>query len=82
MRTSWRRLPPKGNQLESWKEAFVATNTAPNEFTVECLYEDVSSGHGQSVDDATDDFLENIRLRIGTLTEMLQFCATNKPRGK
>lgn len=83
MRTSWRRLPPKGNKLTSWAEAYVChapTDTKDSPCTIQCLYEDVSPGEGETLQAAKDDFLENIRLKITELTEMLEFCAKNNPR--
>lgn len=85
MRTSWRRLPPKGNTLTSWKEAYHTSksrNERPQEQAVEvsCLYEDVTPGYGESIEDAKDDYLENVRLKISELTEMLEFCAKSDPR--
>lgn len=84
MRTSWRRLPAKGNKLTSWKEAYrssdVGNKTNP-ELTcqVYCLYEDIPSGEGPTPQAAKDDFLENIRFKITELTEMLEYCAKNEP---
>lgn len=79
MRTSWRRLPHKGNTMTSWKEAY-QTRTNPGSVTVDVLYEDVTAGVGDSLEEAKDDFLENIRLKITELSEMLEYCAKNQPR--
>ncbi len=82
MRTSWKRLPPKGNQLTSWTEAYQVKPTVYTDgekLTVQCLYEDVTEGVGDTLIEAKNDYLENIRLKIGELTEMLEFCAKNTP---
>jgi hypothetical protein len=82
MRTSWRRQPPKGNTLTSWQAAYQIRKSPAlePEFYVECLYEDVSPGIGATESAAKADFLENIRLKITELTEMLEFCAKSDPR--
>ena len=83
MRTSWKRLPPKGNTLTSWTEAYRASNDGKEKeqsIEVTVLYEDVPTGYGSTVKEAKDDFLENIRLKIGELTEMLEFCSKNEPK--
>ncbi len=81
MRTSWRRKEPLGNTLTSWKEAYRAQPTENKAgFVTHCLYEDVSGGTGDTLDESKQDFLDNIRLRIAELTDMLQFCAENQPR--
>ena len=53
---------------------------AGNSIEVSCLYESVSPGQGATVEEAKDDFLENIRLQIMELTEMLEFCSKNLPK--
>jgi hypothetical protein len=83
MRTSWRRLPPKGNKLTSWQEAYRTINDGKEKHQsqeVFCLYEDVTPGYGETLDEAKNDFLENIRLKITELTEMLEYCAKNEPK--
>jgi hypothetical protein len=80
MRTSWRRQPLKGNNLTSWTEAYRVVNDGKQSIEVLCLYEDVSPGYGESVQEAKNDYLENIRLKIMELTEMLEFCAKNEPK--
>jgi hypothetical protein len=82
MRTSWKRLPPKGNTLTSWKEAYRRIDEVDGTVAVLCLYEDVGAGNGPNLIEAKDDFLENIRFRIAELSEMLEFCAKNDPRGQ
>jgi len=49
-------------------------------FITECLYETVTPGVGDTPDESKDDFLENIRLKITELTEMLEFCSKNQPQ--
>lgn len=67
--------------MTSWAEAYRASlGPANHSYSVECLYEDVSAGIGDTLQDAKDDFLENIRGRITELSEMLEFCAKNEPR--
>jgi hypothetical protein len=76
-------MPTKGNKTTSWKEAYIALhddNDKEAPFEVSCLYEDVSEGEGSTLEEAKADFCENIRLKIQELTEMLEFCALNKPR--
>jgi hypothetical protein len=79
MRTSWKRLPPKGNTLTSWAEAYRITVDEKG-YDVSCLYEDVGAGQGVTAEEAKADFLENIRFRISELTEMLEYCATREPK--
>ena len=83
MRTSWRRQPIDGNfNLTSWKGSFVALDDQKNKensIEVTCLYEDITPGYGQTIDEAKADFLENIRLKISELSDMLEFCAKNQP---
>lgn len=84
MRTSWRRQTPKGNTLTSWKEAYIHFDPEPGHseplYEVSCLYEDVSPGEGPTLEEAKDDFLENIRMKITELSELLEYCAKHKPR--
>jgi hypothetical protein len=79
MRTSWRRKEPVGNTMTSWTEAYRITVDEKG-YDVSCLYEDVGAGQGVTAEEAKADFLDNIRLRIHELTEMLTFCAVNEPR--
>lgn len=82
MRTSWRRQPSKGNKLTSWKEAYIAlyaSDDSESPYEVSCLYEDVTEGQGKTLEEAKDDFLDNIRLKITELTEMLEYCAKSEP---
>jgi hypothetical protein len=72
-------MEPKGNTLTSWTEAY-RISVSEKGYDVGCLYEDVSSGQGVTAEEAKDDFLDNIRLRITELAEMLEFCAKSQPR--
>lgn len=74
-------MESKGNTLTSWTEAYRCRPTADKSgFETFCLYEEVSAGSGDTPEEAKQDFLENIRLRIQELTNMLQFCAERDPR--
>ncbi len=75
-------MPPKGNTLTSWKEAYRRIDEVDASVSVLCLYEDVGAGCGPTVAEAKDDFLENIRFRIAELSEMLEFCAKNEPKAQ
>lgn len=69
--------------MTSWKEAYTYINDGKEKyqsFEVTCRYEDVPTGYGATVDEAKDDFLENLRLKIGELTEMLEYCAKSTPK--
>jgi len=71
----------KGNTKTSWKEAYRAQATPDKTgFTVQCLYEDVGAGTGDTLEESKLDFLDNIRSRITELTEMLEYCALNEPK--
>lgn len=80
MRESWRRRPAKGNKLTSWAEAYRTDKNQDGTFSVRCLYENVSAGEGDTLAEAKADFCENIRLQIGELAEMLEFCSRNDPK--
>lgn len=82
MRTSYRRQPPSGcSNLTSWQEAYQTRHEAStNTHQVYCLYEGVSEGEGETVEEATEDFLENVRLKISELTDLLEYCSKRKPR--
>ncbi len=71
--------------MTSWAEAYRAYNDGKEKHQsveVTCLHEDVPTGYGATVAEAKDDFLENLRLKIGELTEMLEFCAKNEPKAQ
>jgi len=82
MRTSWRRQPTIGSNLTNWQHAY--RTQCPSEgsktYLTECLYEAVDAGVGDTPDEAREDFLENIRLKISELTDMLQYCSQNQPQ--
>lgn len=79
MNSSIKKPQPIGNRLTSWKEAYRVFADA-DEIEVSCLYEDVSPGTGATIEEAKDDFLENIRMKMSELADMLEYCAKSQPR--